>query len=157
MAYGREVQGSRIGGGCRSLSGTSVASPVVAGAVALLASIVPESQRDILLNPASMKQALVEGASRLSGLNVFEQGAVRRLFDQMHVVQGFNTYNICAVVAGHLSTDQPTLFPLCAFSSFSACSQASFPAGQTGLRGFSEHPAGVSAACIHSSIDIRFH
>eukprot|EP00892_Ulva_mutabilis_P010988 jgi/Ulvmu1/8261/UM041_0072.1 len=75
MAYGRDVHGSRIGGGCRPLSGTSVASPVVAGAVALLASIVPEGQRDFLLNPASMKQALVEGASRLSGLNVFEQGS----------------------------------------------------------------------------------
>lgn len=45
MAYGREVQGSRINGGCRSLSGTSVASPVVAGAVCLLASVVPEEKR----------------------------------------------------------------------------------------------------------------
>ena len=33
VAYGRDVMGSRITGGCRSLSGTSVASPVVAGAV----------------------------------------------------------------------------------------------------------------------------
>lgn len=76
MAYGREVRGSKIGSGCRSLSGTSVASPVVAGAVCLLASIVPEASRDELLNPASMKQALVEGAQRLSALNIFEQGAV---------------------------------------------------------------------------------
>ena len=45
MAYGRDVQGSRIGGGCRSLSGTSVASPVVAGAMCLLASVVPEDKR----------------------------------------------------------------------------------------------------------------
>ena len=45
MAYGRDVQGSRIEGGCRSLSGTSVASPVVAGAVCLLASVVPEGKR----------------------------------------------------------------------------------------------------------------
>ena len=37
--------GSRIQGGCRSLSGTSVASPVVAGAVCLLASIVPQANR----------------------------------------------------------------------------------------------------------------
>ena len=42
VAYGRDVLGSRIQGGCRSLSGTSVASPVVAGAVCLLASVVPE-------------------------------------------------------------------------------------------------------------------
>ena len=45
VAYGREVMGSRIEGGCRSLSGTSVASPVVAGAVCLLASVVPEAKR----------------------------------------------------------------------------------------------------------------
>ena len=37
--------GSRIQGGCRSLSGTSVASPVVAGAVCLLASTVPAGNR----------------------------------------------------------------------------------------------------------------
>lgn len=38
VAYGAQVLGSDIRGGCRSLSGTSVASPVVAGSVALLAS-----------------------------------------------------------------------------------------------------------------------
>ena len=41
--------GSRIQGGCRSLSGTSVASPVVAGAVCLLASTVPAEKRYVLL------------------------------------------------------------------------------------------------------------
>jgi subtilisin family serine protease len=45
MAYGREVFGSKINSGCRSLSGTSVASPVVAGAVCLLASTLPEDKR----------------------------------------------------------------------------------------------------------------
>ncbi len=45
LAYGQSVQGSRIYGGCRALSGTSVASPVVAGAVALLTSTVPEAKR----------------------------------------------------------------------------------------------------------------
>jgi membrane-bound transcription factor site-1 protease len=45
LAYGQSVQGSRIYGGCRALSGTSVASPVVAGAVALLASTLPEETR----------------------------------------------------------------------------------------------------------------
>lgn len=37
VTYGAAVRGSAIMGGCRTLSGTSVASPVVAGAVALLA------------------------------------------------------------------------------------------------------------------------
>lgn len=77
VAYGREVIGSKISTGCKSLSGTSVASPVVAGVVCLLASVVPEQIRWQLLNPASMKQALIEGASRLSGPNMFEQGAGR--------------------------------------------------------------------------------
>lgn len=77
VAYGREVVGSKISTGCKSLSGTSVASPVVAGAVCLLASVISEKDRWNLLNPASMKQALVEGAFRLSGPNMFEQGAGR--------------------------------------------------------------------------------
>lgn len=67
--------GSKISTGCKSLSGTSVASPVVAGVVCLLVSVIPEKSRKDILNPASMKQALVEGASRLSGHNIYEQGA----------------------------------------------------------------------------------
>lgn len=67
--------GSKITTGCKSLSGTSVASPVVAGAVCLLVSVIPEEARKDLLNPASMKQALVEGATKLSGPNIYEQGA----------------------------------------------------------------------------------
>ncbi|PKA67192.1 membrane-bound transcription factor site-1 protease [Apostasia shenzhenica] len=75
VAYGREIMGSKITTGCKSLSGTSVASPVVAGAVCLLVSVLPEETRKELLNPASMKQALVEGASKLSVPNMYEQGA----------------------------------------------------------------------------------
>ena len=37
MSGSSAVRGSSIQGGCRSLSGTSVASPVVAGAITLLA------------------------------------------------------------------------------------------------------------------------
>ncbi|CAN7005779.1 unnamed protein product [Brassica rapa subsp. trilocularis] len=77
VAYGREIMGSKISTGCKSLSGTSVASPVVAGIVCLLVSVIPEASRKNLLNPASMKQALVEGAAKLSGPNMYEQGAGR--------------------------------------------------------------------------------
>ncbi|CAN7114522.1 unnamed protein product [Brassica rapa subsp. narinosa] len=77
VAYGREIMGSKISTGCKSLSGTSVASPVVAGIVCLLVSVIPEASRKDLLNPASMKQALVEGAAKLSGPNMYEQGAGR--------------------------------------------------------------------------------
>lgn len=50
--------------------GTSVASPVVAGAIALLASGVPRHN----LTPAAVKQALCMTALRLPGPNMFEQG-----------------------------------------------------------------------------------
>ncbi|XP_073999210.1 membrane-bound transcription factor site-1 protease isoform X2 [Rhodnius prolixus] len=72
VTYGSTVRGSSIRGGCRTLSGTSVASPVVAGAVALLASGV--FHRGNAINPASMKQALMASARRLPGINMFEQG-----------------------------------------------------------------------------------
>jgi membrane-bound transcription factor site-1 protease len=74
MTYGSNVQGSSIEGGCRSLSGTSVSSPVVAGAICLLASTIPESKKKDILNPAAIKQVLIEGAERLPHANMFEQG-----------------------------------------------------------------------------------
>ncbi|KAH9637252.1 hypothetical protein HF086_006896 [Spodoptera exigua] len=70
VTYGSGVRGSSVNGGCRSLSGTSVASPVVAGAIALLASGVPRHN----LTPAAVKQALCMTALRLPGPNMFEQG-----------------------------------------------------------------------------------
>lgn len=73
VTYGSAVKGSHIKGGCRTLSGTSVASPVVAGAITLLASGVLHRGEDII-NPASMKQALMASARRLTGANMFEQG-----------------------------------------------------------------------------------
>lgn len=72
VTYGSGVRGSNINGGCRSLSGTSVASPVVAGAVTLLISGVYD--RNDIINPASIKQALMASARRLPGVNMFEQG-----------------------------------------------------------------------------------
>ncbi|XP_055385918.1 membrane-bound transcription factor site-1 protease isoform X2 [Condylostylus longicornis] len=72
VTYGSQVKGSNIRGGCRSLSGTSVASPVVAGAVTLIASGV--LHKIDMINPSSMKQALIEGATRLTDNNMFEQG-----------------------------------------------------------------------------------
>lgn len=72
VTYGAQVKGSNLKGGCRSLSGTSVASPVVAGAVTLIISGVLKKMDYI--NPSSVKQALIEGATRLSDNNMFEQG-----------------------------------------------------------------------------------
>ena len=50
-----------------------MASPVVAGAVSLLLSGV--LHRGTIINPASMKQALMSSARRLPGVGIFEQGA----------------------------------------------------------------------------------
>lgn len=76
-----------------SITGTSVASPVVAGAIALLASGVPRHH----LSPASVKQALCVTAIRLPGPNMFEQGhgkldlisAYEVLFSPEIYLQGF--------------------------------------------------------------------
>ena len=86
VTYGSGVHGSALHGGCRSLSGTSVASPVVAGVVALLASAVPRQN----VNPASMKQALMASARRLVGPNMFEQGHGKvDLLRAYHVLSGY--------------------------------------------------------------------
>ncbi|XP_031843340.1 membrane-bound transcription factor site-1 protease [Nomia melanderi] len=79
VTYGSGVRGSALQTGCRTLSGTSVASPVVAGAVALLASgfVQTDGSQTIKqrVTPASMKQALLGSARRLPGVGMFEQGA----------------------------------------------------------------------------------
>lgn len=72
VTYGTAVRGSNLKGGCRSLSGTSVASPVVAGAITLLISSV--LHKNVSINPASVKQALISSAIRLPNANMFEQG-----------------------------------------------------------------------------------
>lgn len=69
VTLGSNVRSSSLNGGCRTLSGTSVASPVVAGVVALLLSVAPES------SPIAVKQVLMETAKRTLGANIFEQGA----------------------------------------------------------------------------------
>ncbi|EDW44392.1 membrane-bound transcription factor site-1 protease [Drosophila sechellia] len=73
VTYGSQVEGSDVRKGCRRLSGTSVSSPVVAGAAALLIS--GAFQKIDFINPASLKQVLIEGAEKLPHYNMFEQGA----------------------------------------------------------------------------------
>ena len=120
VAYGQKVMGSKIQGGCRSLSGTSVASPVVAGAVTLLASTVPPEKRWDILNPASIKQALVEGAVRLTAAgdrSMYAQGA-----GKLNLVNAFDILQTYAprasLVPGSLDFEHeascPYAWPHCA-------------------------------------------
>lgn len=113
VAYGREIMGSKISTGCKSLSGTSVASPVVAGVVCLLVSIIPENNRKNILNPASMKQALVEGAAKLSGPNMYEQGAGRvDLLESYEILKNYQPR--ASIFPGVLDyTDCPYSWPFC--------------------------------------------
>ncbi|KAI7732669.1 hypothetical protein M8C21_024518 [Ambrosia artemisiifolia] len=113
VAYGREIMGSKISTGCKTLSGTSVASPVVAGVVCLLVSVIPESERKQILNPASMKQALVEGAAKLSGPNMYEQGAGRvNLLESYEILKSYKPRaSIFPSVLDY--TDCPYAWPFC--------------------------------------------
>ncbi len=113
VAYGASLPGSRTYSGCRTLSGTSVASPVVAGAVALLASTLPEERRWDTINPASMKQILVASAERLPDVNIFEQG-----YGKLNLL---GAYELLRTYQPHASalpsmldlTDCPYMWPFC--------------------------------------------
>lgn len=82
---GVSVVGAAIGNKCRSLSGTSVACPLVTGAVALLASVNRQH-----FNLASVKQVLLESAVRLPVNHIYEQGAGR--LDIVRAVKLFSSY-----------------------------------------------------------------
>ncbi|KAM3207787.1 hypothetical protein ACQJBY_062826 [Aegilops geniculata] len=113
VAYSRDIMGSKTSTGCKTLSGTSVASPVVAGAVCLLVSVIPEDKRKSILNPASMKQALVEGASKLVGPNIYEQGAGKPdLWQSYEILKNYQPR--ASVFPNMLDfTDCPYFWPFC--------------------------------------------
>ena len=75
MAYSQNVYGLSPSNTCRALSGTSVGSPVATGVAALIASSIPIERRKEILNPASMKQVLLETAQVLNGPSIYVQGA----------------------------------------------------------------------------------
>lgn len=56
VIYGSGVRGSALQNGCRTLSGTSVASPVVAGAVALLASAFVQTNKSRIIKEKVMSR-----------------------------------------------------------------------------------------------------
>ncbi|KAF7233274.1 hypothetical protein EG68_08654 [Paragonimus skrjabini miyazakii] len=82
VTFSTGVISSGLDGKCRTLSGTSVASPVVTGMVALLISAALERNEQLTtsqtaeigfvpINPASIKQALIAGATPLAQVHVF--------------------------------------------------------------------------------------
>ncbi|XP_072013608.1 membrane-bound transcription factor site-1 protease-like [Amphiura filiformis] len=111
VTYGSAVRGSGLKSGCRTLSGTSVASPVVAGAVTLLASAVLD--RQWVLNPASMKQALMASARRLPTANMFEQGHGK--LDLVKAYQILSSYKPQASMSPSYIdlTECPYMWPYC--------------------------------------------
>jgi membrane-bound transcription factor site-1 protease len=122
VAYGALVAGSDIKGeGCRRLSGTSVASPVVAGAAVLLASTVLPELRRTHLTPASMKQALVESATRVGNkgkgnptAGIFEQGFGKvNLLAAMDILKHYQP-RASLLPASFDTTDCPYMWPYCA-------------------------------------------
>lgn len=74
VSYCTHVRGSRRSGGCRTLSGTSVASPIITGAISLLLSSFNIFKFNYEPNPAIVKQIIMAGADRIENANVFEQG-----------------------------------------------------------------------------------
>ncbi|CAK8693279.1 unnamed protein product [Clavelina lepadiformis] len=114
VTYGSSVRGSGLRGGCRTLSGTSVASPVVAGAVALLLSTISKDKdRSVVATPASVKQALMDSAQRLPTANMFEQGQGK--LDLIRAYKVLNSYQPQASLIPSVLdlTECPYMWPYC--------------------------------------------
>ncbi|EFA78031.1 membrane-bound transcription factor peptidase [Heterostelium album PN500] len=115
VTYGSSVLGSnlpKLGTKCRTLSGTSVSSPVVAGAIALLMSSVPQDRRH-LINPASIKQVLIESSQRIGDANIFEQGNGKlNLVDAFKMLQRY-TAKVSFSPSSVDFTDCPYFWPYC--------------------------------------------
>eukprot|EP00039_Didymoeca_costata_P005004 m.77620 g.77620 ORF g.77620 m.77620 type:complete len:960 (+) comp12634_c0_seq5:144-3023(+) len=120
VCYGHAVLGSRPDGGCRQLSGTSVASPVIAGIIAVLISAVPLKIKATHVNPASIKQALVESATRLETTtekptgNIFEQGQGKVNVSKALDILVNKTPRVSIVPFQFDTSDCPYMWPYCA-------------------------------------------
>lgn len=114
--YSTHILGSKKDEGCRTLSGTSVASPIVAGAIALLLSSYKEHKLDNetnMINPASIKQIIMSSADRIKNANMFEQG-----FGKLNLIQAYNTIKKykpqISLIPSYLDlTECPYFWPYC--------------------------------------------
>ncbi|MEM2446730.1 MAG: S8 family serine peptidase, partial [Candidatus Bathyarchaeia archaeon] len=78
VAPGVNIMAARVGGGYVGYSGTSMATPHVAGAAAIIL------QRFPFLNPADVKNLLLSTSKPLLGYNIYQQGSGR--LDVSHAV-----------------------------------------------------------------------
>ncbi|GMF39500.1 unnamed protein product [Phytophthora fragariaefolia] len=82
VTLAEDVPGSDASGGCKVLSGTSASAPIVSASIALLASMIPAEERWSLINPASMKQILLESADRLEARRDSDHVVRNHIFEQ---------------------------------------------------------------------------
>ncbi|KAG3112914.1 Membrane-bound transcription factor site-1 protease [Phytophthora idaei] len=82
VTLAEDVPGADASGGCKVLSGTSASAPIVSASIAVLASMIPAEERWSLLNPASVKQILLESADRLVARHDSEHLVRNHIFEQ---------------------------------------------------------------------------
>eukprot|EP00668_Euglena_longa_P016680 GGOE01020970.1.p1 GENE.GGOE01020970.1~~GGOE01020970.1.p1 ORF type:complete len:1054 (-),score=230.20 GGOE01020970.1:108-3023(-) len=111
VTFGEAVSGSNRRGGCKALSGTSVASPVVAGATALMVALAKQHRRPH--NVAMLKQVLTATARRLPEANIFEQGAGLMDLEGAAAMAVRYVPHVSLLPAALNLTDCPYLWPYC--------------------------------------------
>lgn len=115
VTYCTHVRGSERKSGCKTLSGTSVASPIVTGSIALLLSAMKKFNwnSNFDLNPGSVKQILMASADRIEDANMFEQG-----FGKLNLVTAFrmikNYQPQASLIPSYVDlTECPYFWPFC--------------------------------------------
>ncbi len=113
LTYSTQIRSSKIGGGCKSLSGTSVASPIVAGAVSLLIHAHRELNTNYSINVGIIKQVIMAGAERLNDANMFEQGYGKlNLIESYEILKQYRPQ--ASVLPSYIDlTECPYFWPYC--------------------------------------------
>ena len=111
---------------CRTLSGTSVANPIVVASIALLLSSLSSprhtARRSAVANVAAMKQILLSTANPVKGYSLFEQGSGVLNLTAAYSSLLAHTPHVSAIPS-HISNfneDCPRLWPWCGQALFSS-------------------------------------
>lgn len=107
------MRGSKKTSGCRTLSGTSVASPIISGAIALLVSVFKKKSMSYDFNPANIKQIIMASSKRLTNANMFEQGHGKlNLIEAYRVLKRYTPQ--ASLIPSYLDlTECPYFWPYC--------------------------------------------